>query len=74
MPVSQEDKNRRPEEERAAARSAQQIQRQHRNALLRESDWTQLDDSPVNKATWRTYRQALRDHPLDGSDLPNPPA
>lgn len=34
-----------------------------RNALLLESDWTQLSDSPVDKAIWSTYRQALRDIP-----------
>lgn len=32
-----------------------------RNQRLAESDWTQLSDSPANKATWATYRQELRD-------------
>lgn len=33
-----------------------------RNALLRESDWTQLPDVPLStKEAWATYRQALRD-------------
>jgi Phage tail assembly chaperone protein len=35
--------------------------RAKRNALLQESDWTQLVDSPVDHATWFAYRQALRD-------------
>ena len=35
--------------------------RRTRNQRLTETDWTQLEDSPVNKATWATYRQALRD-------------
>lgn len=35
--------------------------RAQRNQLLTESDWTQLNDSPVDKAGWATYRQALRD-------------
>ena len=38
--------------------------RSSRNALLRESDWTQLSDVALNKATvklWQAYRQALRD-------------
>jgi hypothetical protein len=35
--------------------------RQERNALLKNTDWTQVADAPVNKATWATYRQALRD-------------
>jgi hypothetical protein len=30
-----------------------------RNAELRQTDWTQLVDSPVNKSAWATYRQAL---------------
>lgn len=34
--------------------------RQKRNRLLQESDWTQLSDSPVDKAKWAEYRQALR--------------
>lgn len=35
-----------------------------RNGLLRESDWTQFNDSPLsaeNKLEWVTYRQTLRD-------------
>jgi hypothetical protein len=35
--------------------------RAERNRLLSESDWTQVDDAPVDKAAWATYRQALRD-------------
>lgn len=35
--------------------------RSTRNRLLSESDWTQVEDAPVDKATWATYRQALRD-------------
>lgn len=32
-----------------------------RNQLLKESDWTQVADAPVDKIAWATYRQALRD-------------
>jgi hypothetical protein len=32
-----------------------------RNELLTESDWTQLPDSPVDRALWASYRQSLRD-------------
>jgi hypothetical protein len=33
-----------------------------RNALLQESDWTQLEDSPMKgNQAWLDYRQALRD-------------
>jgi len=32
-----------------------------RNKLLVACDWTQLPDSSVNKSTWASYRQELRD-------------
>jgi hypothetical protein len=32
-----------------------------RGEKLAECDWTQVADSPVDKAIWATYRQALRD-------------
>lgn len=35
--------------------------RKQRNEKLSECDWTQVTDAPVNKETWATYRQALRD-------------
>lgn len=35
--------------------------REVRNRLLSESDWTQVADSAVDKATWAQYRQELRD-------------
>jgi hypothetical protein len=31
------------------------------DALIKDSDWTQVADAPVDKAVWATYRQALRD-------------
>jgi hypothetical protein len=37
--------------------------RNERNKKLSESDWSQVEDSPVDKAAWATYRQALRDVP-----------
>ena len=37
--------------------------RAKRDQLLRESDWTQLPDAPVNQTVWATYRQLLRDLP-----------
>jgi hypothetical protein len=42
------------------AAKAQDIRNQ-RNTLLATSDWTQVDDAPVDKAAWATYRQSLRD-------------
>lgn len=35
--------------------------RQKRTDKLKDSDWTQVADAPVNQAAWATYRQALRD-------------
>ena len=35
----------------------------HRDRLLKESDWTQVADAPVDQQAWATYRQALRDFP-----------
>ena len=37
--------------------------RNHRDRLLKESDWTQVNDAPVDQQAWATYRQALRDFP-----------
>lgn len=50
----------------AAAKSV----RDQRNRLLAETDWTQVDDTPVDKAAWATYRQALRDITLQ-TDFPH---
>jgi hypothetical protein len=44
-----------PDEEKAGQVRAE------RNDKLTASDWTQVADAPVDKATWATYRQALRD-------------
>ena len=35
--------------------------RSQRNALLQQSDWTQVANAPVDTQAWATYRQALRD-------------
>jgi len=32
-----------------------------RGEKLKECDWTQVADAPVDQAAWATYRQALRD-------------
>ena len=51
-----------------------------RDALLAQSDWTQVADAPVDTTAWATYRQALRDistHAnwpnLDEADWPTKP-
>jgi hypothetical protein len=35
--------------------------RSQRTDKLKDSDWTQVADAPVDQAAWATYRQALRD-------------
>lgn len=42
------------------AEKAQAV-RDERNKKLLDCDWTQLQDSPVDKTAWSTYRQELRD-------------
>ena len=37
--------------------------RKERDAMLVETDYTQLSDAPVNAQAWANYRQALRDLP-----------
>ncbi len=46
------------------------LARAERDKLLSTSDWTQVDDSPVDKSAWVTYRQLLRDVPSQ-SGFPN---
>jgi hypothetical protein len=46
-----------------------------RNTKLKSTDWTQMPDAPLTddqKASWRTYRQALRDLPSNTTDPANP--
>jgi len=35
--------------------------RQQRTEKLKDTDWTQVADAPVDKAAWAAYRQELRD-------------
>jgi hypothetical protein len=42
--------------------------RKWRDAELVKSDWTQIEDSPVDKAAWATYRQALRNLPASNAN------
>ena len=37
--------------------------RSTRDTKLKDTDWTQIADAPVDKTVWATYRQALRDVP-----------
>lgn len=38
--------------------------RYQRDQLLKESDWSQIADVPVDKQAWADYRQQLRDFPI----------
>ena len=53
-------------DDEVAGRTAQKADevRGERDSKLSSSDWTQVADAPVNKQAWATYRQALRDIPL----------
>ena len=51
-----------------------EILRNKRNELLRQSDWTQVNDSPLSdskKQEWATYRQSLRDLPATYQSVNN---
>lgn len=50
-----------PEEVAADTASEAANVRAQRNQKLKDTDWTQVEDAPVDKAAWATYRQALRD-------------
>lgn len=43
-----------------------------RDSLLSSTDWTQIQDAPVNQTEWATYRQALRDLPANTTDPSSP--
>jgi hypothetical protein len=51
------------EAEYKAMKDAEQAKsvRQQRGEKLKDSDWTQIADAPVNALKWAIYRQALRD-------------
>lgn len=53
--------------------------RSTRRYLLKQSDWTQVPDAPVDSAAWAVYRQQLRDLPANTTDprnvvWPEPPS
>lgn len=43
--------------------------RNWRNQKLKDSDWTQLPDAPINQTEWAEYRKELRDLPSTVKDL-----
>ena len=44
--------------------------RLYRDALLIDSDWAMIADTPTDKTAWATYRQALRDFPATWTPAP----
>jgi hypothetical protein len=46
--------------------------RAERNRLLAACDWTVLADTPTSTASWKAYRQELRDLPANTTDPLNP--
>ena len=56
------------DEIQSAKDSAMSKIRTMRNQLLKDCDWTQLEDSNVDKQAWATYRQALRNLPSTIAD------
>lgn len=61
------------EMETEATNRATVFNRQKRNQLLSDSDWTQVPDSPLTdevKTSWATYRTALRALP-EHTNWPN---
>ena len=72
-----------PEEELEAIeiKKSWSLLRQKRDALLKDSDWTQMPDVPLDaakKEEWKVYRQQLRDLPANTVDprqveWPTPP-
>jgi len=46
------------------------MMRKVRDSMLKESDWTQVADAPVDREAWATYRQALRDFPATWTEGP----
>jgi hypothetical protein len=53
------------DDETKAAKDAEQAKsvRNSRTEKLKDSDWSQVADAPVDKTVWATYRQALRNIP-----------
>jgi len=49
-------------DQRQLEQEAEEVRTQ-RDALLKDSDWTQVSDAPVDQSAWANYRQALRDLP-----------
>ena len=46
-----------------SAEAKASMTRAERNKKLSATDWTQINDAPVDKSAWAAYRQSLRDVP-----------
>lgn len=87
VPFTEEEEAARDAEEQAWLDGADdRLAAEHRdtrNRMLSDSDWTQMNDSPLSaevKSSWATYRASLRDLPahenwpnLSDSDWPIKP-
>jgi hypothetical protein len=64
----------RPDEDAAAVPVEWLIERMRvvRDAMLADTDWTQVADAPVDAAKWAKYRKALRDLPANTDNPANP--
>jgi hypothetical protein len=49
------------DEQNAMVENQAKSVRATRNDKLKECDWTQISDAPVDKTAWAAYRQTLRD-------------
>ena len=58
--------------ESAAIKKAWSALRMRRSGMLKDTDWTQVPDAPVDQAAWAAYRQQLRDLPANTVDPANP--
>jgi hypothetical protein len=59
-----------PHETEAPADWLMERMRLRRDALLVESDWAMIPDTPTDKTVWATYRQTLRDFPATWTPAP----
>lgn len=60
------------EQQARSTETAWRLLRNQRDALLAQSDWTVMSDTPTSTAAWKVYRQALRDLPANTTDPFNP--
>jgi hypothetical protein len=73
-PLQPDELAQRERDRTADVQTRRSFRRAERNALLQQTDFTQLMDAPrALRDLYAPYRQALRDHPLDDTPFPDPP-